>query len=416
MRIGLFLYRSMTWLFSPFIPLLMRYRVAQNKESAAAVEARFAKNLAARPNGTLIWLHGASVGESNLLLMLADALEEKRSDLKFLHTSQTLTSATLISSAIREKSNRLYYPAPIDTPFIASRFTQAWKPNLAIFAEGEIWPNLLDKTRRSGAKTALINARMTKASLRGWARWPRTANTVFGEFDLIAASDEKTAEALRVFAPHTFALPANLKSDLPPPEANEADITRFQASIGSRPVLLAASTHPGEEALVLEATTNMVPKPFLILAPRHPERGDEIERLCHAYKQTVSRRSTEEEVTYETDILLADTIGEMGLWLRLCDTVYLGGGHAPGIGGHNPFEAIKLGKPVVTGPNVFNFTDIMNDFQKRGGLSFVESAADLTAIFPAAPPPTMKSYRASPLSILLERLHPLLPPLEARNA
>ena len=148
-----------------------------------------------------------------------------RSDLTVLHTCQTLTGAALIKSDIAGKPNRLYFPAPIDTPSIAKRFAENWQPDLALFAEGEIWPNVLHEVRKIGCKTALINARMTAKSLAGWARWPNTATSVFNEFDLIAASDGQTAEALQIYAPQAFALPANIKTNLPPPtfDADERD-------------------------------------------------------------------------------------------------------------------------------------------------------------------------------------------------
>ena len=416
MNLGLFSYRAATWLLAPLVPLLLKSRVSKGKEAAAHLHARFARNLVERPKGPLIWMHSASIGESKLLLLLADALAKTRPDLNVLHTSQTLTSAEQIRLAIQAKSNRIYYPAPIDTPAIAHRFAEAWKPDLAIFAEGEIWPNLLREVRKGGTKTALINARMTEKSLRGWARWPNSAKTIFGGFDLIAASDTKTAKALQSYAPHAFALPANLKSDLPPPPADREELAELSSKTGNRLILLAASTHPDEETLVLDALTKISPKPFLILVPRHPERSDEIEQLCLSFGYTVSRRSTRAAVTEGTDILLGDTIGDMGLWLRLCDTVYLGGGHKEGVGGHNPLEAIQLGKPVVTGPNVFNFTAMMKTLQQQGALTFVDTAADLAKAFPASLPENITLYDRSPLLAVLDHLSPLLPPQRSSDA
>lgn len=410
MRVGLFLYRLATRALSPVVGLTMRSRMKKGKEAPETLHARFAKDLPVRSEGPLVWLHGASVGESKLCLLVADALQAERSDLIFLHTCQTLTGAALIKSDIAQKPNRIYLPAPIDTPSIAKRFAEHWKPNLALFSESEIWPNLLLEIRKRDTKTALINARMTAKSMQGWARWPDTAKTIFGDFDLIAASDEKTAEALQKHASHTFALPANLKVDLPPPSVNQDELDVLKAAIGDRPVFLAASTHPGEEALALDALAEMEPRPFLIIVPRHPERGDEVETLCHTRHYTVSRRSQAQAISDETAVLLADTMGEMGLWISLADTVYLGGGHTKGIGGHNPLEAIRLGKPVLTGPHVFNFTAMMHELECQGGLSFVETPSDLANAFPAPKPPQLESDAGSPLHVLMDQLMPLLAP------
>ncbi|MEM1088218.1 MAG: glycosyltransferase N-terminal domain-containing protein [Pseudomonadota bacterium] len=416
MRIGLFLYRIGTRLLAAFVSLAMRRRIAKQKEDPETLSHRFAKNLPKRPEGLVVWLHGASVGESKLCLLTADALQNERSDLTVLHTCQTLTGAALIKSDIADKSRRFYSPAPIDTPTIARRFITHWMPNLAIFSEGEIWPNLLSECRAKGTKTALINARMTEKSLNNWARWPSTAKTVIGGFDLIATSDQATATALQTYAPHAFSLPSNLKTDLPAPLGDEAQLTLIKSSIADRAVLLAASTHPGEDTIALDAVSQITPRPFLILAPRHPERGDEIETLALARGHKIARRSRSEQITPDTTVLLADTMGEMGLWIRLADTVYLGGGHTPDIGGHNPLEAIQLGKPVLTGPDVFNFKTMMTDLETQGALTFIEGAQDLARAFPAPIPPKLSSGKSSPLPIVVKHLLALLPPSEQNHA
>ncbi|WOR15976.1 glycosyltransferase N-terminal domain-containing protein [Hyphomonas sp. FCG-A18] len=421
MRIGLFLYRMVTRLIAPLLPVLMRRRVARDKEDPNTLSQRFARNLPDRPDGPLIWMHGASVGESKLLLLVADALQERRPDLTILHTCQTLTGATLIKTDIATKTNRIFCPAPLDTPATAKRFANHWSPELAVFAEGEIWPNLLTQLRQSGTRTALINARMTQNSLNTWARWPATARKILGGFDIIAASSHDIAKTLKALAPQTTHLPANLKTSLPPLSVEESELTALKTAIGERPILLAASTHPGEETLVLNALKAMSLSPFLILAPRHPERGDEVEQLCHTHKHTVARRSFGTEVNADTNILLADTMGEMGLWMHLAHWVYLGGGHTPGIGGHNPLEAIRLGKPVLTGRDVFNFSSMMEDLEQRGGLHFVSDATALAEALPVSAPPQalmdhLEATAQDPLQATLAALLPLLSVEETSHA
>ncbi|MEM9225634.1 MAG: glycosyltransferase N-terminal domain-containing protein, partial [Pseudomonadota bacterium] len=268
---------------------------------------------------------------------------------------------------------------------------------------------------RGGHSAALINARMTEKSIVGWGRWPRTAERVFSSFDVIAASDLRTKTGLTALSKKPVALVGNLKSALPPPAADETELLTLRAAIGERPVLVAASTHDGEEAIIIDTLLRMSPRPFAIIAPRHPERGDWVASLLDCTALNIARRSDEEPIRPDTDVLLADTLGEMGLWYRLADTVYLGGGHAPGVGGHNPMEPLRLGKPVLTGPSLFNFQDMSEDLLARGLIRIVETPNDIAEAFPA--PPVAKASLAAleqsaldPMSKTLALLAPFLEP------
>lgn len=391
MRLGLFFYRSFSYFMSAFAGPLMRYRARQGKENPQRINERFAKNLTPRPGGALIWLHAASVGESLVQIELACQLKKRGLADSFLFTCQTLTGADTINASIANSSVlsgswTLQQMAPLDLPYSARRFVDHWRPDLAVFAEGDIWPNLLKNLKRRHIPTALINARMTEKSISGWRRWPDTAAHVFGQLDLLLASNLKTANSLSDISQRKVTCTGNLKSALPMPGASADDIAELKGQIGDRPILVAASTHAGEEALFLDAYMQITPRPFAIIAPRHPERAAEIERLLSCSNLSWANRSRGDVPSTEHDILLADTIGEMGLWYRLADFVYLGGGHAPGVGGHNPLEPIRLSRPVVTGPSVFNFEETIADLKNIGAITIVADALELKAAYPSPAP------------------------------
>lgn len=398
MRLGEGLYRTATATLSPLIGLLMTRRVQRGRESGERLNERYARHLPSRPEGRLAWLHGASVGESLMLLELGRKLLERYPDLHIVFTSQTQTSAALMAQRLPART--FHQMAPIDTPAIARRFIAHWQPELVVMAEGEIWPNLTGEADKSGASIALVNARMTRKTLDGWRRWPQTAQRVFARFDLMLAADTETAEGLSELAGREVILAGNLKSALPAPTADPFSIEAIRKGfIGPRPCLVAASTHPGEEDLLIAALVQLEKRPAIILAPRHPERG---EALAHGFREAgfaTAQRSKGEPATLETDILLADTLGELGLWYSLADLVYLGGGHGEGIGGHNPLEPVRLGRTVLTGPKVHNFRDVMERLEQAGALERVDADA-----FPARLGRAIADGLAPPSPQLLEAL------------
>lgn len=419
MTLGLYLYRLLTWIMTLFVGVIFRRRVKSGKEDPARLNERLARNLRQRPDGALIWLHAASVGESQLLLELVRRLVSQGvRDATFLITCQTQTAASLIRTAIEtdpafDGVPALQQMAAFDSLRIARRFLDHWQPSVAVFAEGEIWPNLLLDLQHRKVPTALINARMTENSLKGWLRWPKTARKVFGSFDILVSADLQTKTGLEALSGVPVTCPGNLKSALPAPDVDPVELDLLAGAIGDRTVLLAASTHAGEEALVLDAFMKLEPDHVLIIAPRHPERGNEVDGLLSCTRYAVSRRSEGDPVTAQTQILLADTMGEMGLWYRLADYVYLGGGHAPGVGGHNPLEALRLEKPVLTGPSLFNFQDLSQRLIPLGGFTIVEDADALASALPPAPvsdalKQQLQHDAVGPMTKTLEQLSPLL--------
>ncbi|MEQ9435832.1 glycosyltransferase N-terminal domain-containing protein [Hyphomonas sp.] len=407
------LYRIAGRIASPLLPGLLRRRGRAGKEDFGRLNERLARYMPNRCPGRLVWLHGASVGESRLLLELGHRLVEERPDLMLLFTSQTLTSARLLGPALPDAA--IHLMAPLDTPAIARRFIRHWQPDLCVFGEGEIWPNLIFEAERSGAKRALVNARMTQGSADGWRKARKLFQKLVGRFDVVLSADTDTAQRLGSLLGRNVRSAGNLKSALPGPEASDLEIKRIQDGfIGGRRCLVAASTHAGEEELFLDAVSDM-PDTAIIIAPRHPERGDDVEAVIKARGLPHARRSKGQVANTRTRVLLADTMGEMGLWLRLADAVYLGGGHAEGVGGHNPLEPVRFAKPVVTGPHVFNFAPMMADLETRGLVRIAKDAAGVAdALMNGAPPSqaaidALAEHADAPMVETLAALLPLIP-------
>lgn len=419
MPLGLFLYKILNRLIAPFLGAFFRRRVKAGKENHARIHERFAKYIEPKTTEKLIWFHAASVGESQLLLELARRLvSDGLTDAAFLFTCQTQTAAGLIAKTLKDDPSlsaiiATQKMAPVDTRGATRRFLDHWQPNLTIFAEGEIWPNQLLELEARGVPAILVNARMTERSTLGWLRFKKTAETVFSTYDLMIAADVQTKTGLEALSGKSVINPGNLKSALPAPTVDETMLQALRAAVGPRDVFLAASTHAGEEALIIDAFPKLQPRPLLIIAPRHPERGDEVDSLLSCTKLSVSRWSETRAIPPGTDVLLADTMGEMGLWYRLANSVYLGGGHAPGVGGHNPLEALRLGKPILTGPSLFNFSDLTVQLQAHDGFTLVEDADALIAAYPPAPVSeamrdALETDAKGPMTATLAAMEPIL--------
>jgi 3-deoxy-D-manno-octulosonic-acid transferase len=341
-------YRLATGLSTPLIAAWLVRRVRLGKEDPARLSERWGRASIARPPGPLLWLHGASVGESLALMSFVERAGETRPEVSILVTSGTRAAAEVLAQRLSRGAIHQYLP--IDTPAASRAFVDHWRPDLGVFVESEIWPNLLLAAKAGGARLALLSARLSEASARGWARAPASAKTVFAAFDLILARDEDQAVRLAALGARDDGV-IDLKFGAPPLPSDPAVIARVRA-LGRRPIILAASTHPGEDALVLQAFgAARRPGALLIVAPRHPERGEGIARLAAGDGFTVARRSRGEAFG-ASDVLVADTVGELGTWYAVADLALIGGGWTPGVGGHNPLEAARLDCPMIAGPRI----------------------------------------------------------------
>lgn len=416
---GLALYRALTRLVGPLAGPLLARRARAGKEDASRLGERRGVASVARPEGELIWLHAASVGESMIALSLAEALCESRPRAHCLITSGTLTSASLI--ARRAAPRVIHQFPPVDRPDWAQRFVAHWRPDLAVFTESELWPNLIEATHASGARLALVNARLNEKSIRSWRRWPGAARALLSRFDWIGASDLRTAEGLSKLAGREIAMLGSLKLETGTPDPDPDRLTAARAAIAGRPVFVAASTHSGEEPILAEAHRQILqdhPVALMILAPRHPERAGEAEAALANAGLSHVRRSNGEAPGPETEVWLADTLGEMGLWFTLAPAAVICGSYIDGIGGHNPIEATRAGAAVISGPYTASFDDVFAAYDREMARTVCSNAAETARAVreiwagggptPASAERALASLSGGALTVTLDALTTLL--------
>ena len=375
---ALSLYGAAGHVAAPVAGAFLKWREKSGKEDSARRGERFGIGARMRPPGPLIWVHAASVGETLTALPLIERLTERGPTI--LLTTGTVTAAEIAGG--RLPASAIHQFVPIDTPAAIGRFLDHWRPDLVLFAESEFWPTTFRALRRRSLPLAIVNARMSPRSFRAWRRFAPVARAVLSRPDLFLAQAEGDAERLKNLGARHVRVSGNLKFDAPPPPADETAVTRIRGDIGGRPVLLAASTHPGEEAAMIFAHAEVAKdggRPLTILAPRHPERGEVLATEIEAAGLSLRRRSKGEHIEGGTAIYLADTIGEMGLWYRVADMAFLGGSMVPR-GGQNPIEPAKLMVPVIHGAHVENFRDVYDALRKAGAAKMVADGASLAAI------------------------------------
>lgn len=339
-----------------FAGLWLKARARRGKEEMARLPERFGRFTQQRPAGTLIWLHAASVGESGVALQLAEAMGARDPSLSFLISTGTRTSAELVSRRAPPRTTHVY--APIDRIDAVRRFLAHWRPDLGVFVESELWPNLILEAERAGVKLALVNARMSPKSIGRWSRWPAAAQRLNSAFTIMLAADSRTADALSQLRGLPTPALGNLKLAADPSRIDGAARAALEAEIGLRPVWLAASTHEGEDAIVLRAHEDLraaFPDALLIIAPRHPERGAQVAALAGG----APRRSLSQPIG-SASVYVADTLGELGMLYALSPAAFIAGSLLSHLKGHNPAEPAKLGAAIVSGPHVESFQDLFD--------------------------------------------------------
>ncbi len=372
-------YQAGTKLLKPLAPLIVGVRARQGKEDAGRRGERFGQASAARPEGPLAWVHAASVGETNAVLPLMHRLGSSYPGLSILLTTGTLTSARTAGQRLPERA--LHQFIPLDVPQYVAGFLDHWRPDLAIFTESEIWPNLVLATKARGIPLALVNGRMSPRSFQRWRGNPGFSVPIFSSFDLVLAQNERLAERFRILGARNVAMAGNLKIDSPPPPADPNELERLTAALAGRPVMVAASTHEGEEAVLAAAHRRLAREIggfCTIIAPRHPERGTGIAEWLKSQGISTAQRSTGALPTSQSDIYVADTIGELGTLYALSPVSFIGGSLIAH-GGQNPIEAIRHGSAVLTGPHWDNFRDAYEALLRHNGAIEVRSADDIAA-------------------------------------
>jgi len=369
---GLMGWRLATRLLTPVAPLLLRQRATRGKEDWTRLNERLGIAGLPRPSGRLIWLHGASVGESLSALPLIEKLKQQAT---VLVTSGTVTSAAMMSQ--RLPSGALHQYVPLDTPGAVARFLDHWKPDAGLFIESDLWPNLILAARARGIKLALVNARISAASAERWMWARRTVRILLSAFDIVLAQDEEIALRFRGLGARNVQVVGGLKADAPPLTVDEDALAAMRQAIDGRPVLLAAQTHPGEDETILPAHDQLraqFPDLLTILIPRHTARGADLEMLCG--DRACRRRSAGGRITSQTAIYIADTMGEMGLFYRLAPFCFLGGSLVP-LGGHNPLEPAVLKCAVLAGPHTASAPTAYDAIFAAQGFGRVTSSTDI---------------------------------------
>ena len=367
-------------LAAPALWSFLRHRARRGKEIEARLPERRGIDPSARPDGPLVWLHAASVGETMSILPVLSALAARAPAVTILLTTGTVTSASLLEQRLPRLGlvGRVRHRfVPLDVPVWTGRFLDHWRPGAVAFVESELWPNILRACRDRHIPAMLINARMSARSFRTWSRAPAAARTVLSGFAAIRARGPEDARRLRSLGATRLTVAGDLKFAAAPLPACPADLGPLDAMLAGRRIFLAASTHPGEEMLIQQAHRALsarFPGLLTMIVPRHPERGGELSEQLGAPRRRLG------EPPPERGIWLADTLGELGLWYRLCDVAFVGRSLiAPG-GGQNPLEPARLGCPIVTGPNTGNFREHVALLRRVGGLAVAEDNPDLIRI------------------------------------
>jgi 3-deoxy-D-manno-octulosonic-acid transferase len=372
-------YRWGTALGAPIARLYLRHRQHLGKEDADRFPERLGRAVIARPAGPLVWIHAVSVGEAMSILCLLDRLRSDWPGLHILVTTTTVTSARAMAKRLPPGVIHQFVPA--DIPGSVERFLDHWRPQLVLFTESELWPNVLSGVGRRGLPLVLVNGRMSGQSF-GRRRWARPLfSHLMRQFALTLAQSPEDATHLRAMGAPDVRVTGNLKFSAPALPADAHELVRLKTLIANRPLWLAASTHSGEEELVAavhERLLNEHPGLMTIVVPRHPERGQAVADLMTARGLTVARRSAGAMPVSGTGIYVADTLAELGLLYRLSDIVFMGGSLVPH-GGQNLLEPARLGCALMCGPHVWNFAGIVKEMRSGGAVRQVGDADELAA-------------------------------------
>jgi len=367
-RAALTSYRLAGVLLYPLASPYLTYRSFNGKEDRRRRSERLGHASEPRPRGPLVWAHSASVGETLALIPLLREL--RRRDIHILLTTGTVTSAELVKTRLGDQVIHQY--VPIDLKFPMKRFISYWKPDACITAESEIWPTTVMELSRRRIPQIRVNARISDRSFQRWRNYEKIAEALFGQMSLVVAQSDLDAERFRDLGAWPVLVSGNLKGDTDPPPCDMAALERYQQQIGSRKTWAAISTFEGEEkaAAGIHKALKSRDGQLTIIVPRHPERADAIEEMLKAQGLVVARRSRNDTITAETDIFLGDSMGEMGLYLRLTEVAFVGRS-LTAEGGQNPLEPAMLGCAVLSGSNVQNFRDAYANLARKGAARIV---------------------------------------------
>lgn len=369
---------------APVLEHILKLRCERGKEISARLGERKGVADMARPSGKLLWLHGASVGESLSALLLVERLLEADENLHIMVTTGTVTSAELLENRLPKRAFHQFIP--LDNPLWVKKFYDHWQPDMVLWMESEIWPHLLLEAKKRGIPVALLNARISPKSLDNWRKFPKTISEIMSVFSFCHAQADYEIGHLEALGANNIAALGNLKYAAAAPSCDEIELEALKKELAGRDILFYASTHKGEEILAAkthERLKEKFPDLLTLIAPRHPQRGVGI---CAEFEKEgfeISCRSEGKGLNKKSDIYICDTLGEYGLFYRLADIAIIGGSFVPH-GGQTPIEAAKLGCPIIYGEYMFNFVEICEELEKaeaallvKGGGALGEAISDL---------------------------------------
>ncbi|MBC3774514.1 lipid IV(A) 3-deoxy-D-manno-octulosonic acid transferase [Pseudomonas sp. SWRI99] len=376
------LYTALFYLGLPLVAIRLWLRARKAPAYAKRIGERFTYGMPPlQPGG--IWVHAVSVGESIAAAPMIRGLLQRYPQLPITVTCMTPTGSERIQALFANEPRIQHCYLPYDLPCAAARFLDRVKPTLAVIMETELWPNHIHQCAKRGIPVALANGRLSERSARGYGRFNKLTAPMLGEMNFLAVQTEAEAQRFRDLGarPETVEVTGSIKFDLTidPQLLQSAAQLRSQWQAQERPVWIAASTHEGEDEVVLDAHRRLLtnhPDALLILVPRHPERFDSVFDVCQREGFATVRRSTGVNVDAQTSVLLGDTMGELLFLYALADSAFVGGSLVPN-GGHNLLEPAALAKPVLSGPHLFNFLDIAAQLRDGGALVEVDDAEGL---------------------------------------
>ena len=371
------MYITLSRIFQFLAPLYISKRIAGHKEDPIRYREKLGDIKIKRPNSRMVWFHAASVGESSIAINLIRAIHAKHPELNFLLTTVTLSSCKLIEGA--SLCNTIHQYAPLDTPNITKKFIEHWSPDLAVFIESEIWPNLLINTEKF-CNVILVNGRLSDKSFQRWKILRSTMSRLLQLYHVVQPGTKIDFEKFSFFYDKNMQFIGNLKNAAPAMEYKESLLNNLTSSIKDRKVFIAASTHRGEEDIVIQAhkeLKRLYPDLLTIIAPRHIDRTDEISHLLDRNNISYSLYSRDRGlISDDTDIYIVDAIGELGAFFRVGKIAFIGGSLVK-VGGHNILEPAKIGLIVLSGIHTFNFTEIVAQFIENNAILVVKDKDDI---------------------------------------
>ena len=358
------IYQKITVKCGALFDKILELRLKANKEDPKRISERQGNPTLPRPDGTLIWIHAASVGEAQSTLILIKSITDIKPDAQFMITSGTVTSAKLMAERLPDNAFHQYYP--LDRPDWVNSFIEHWKPDMILWMESELWPNMLGAIKAAKIPALLVNARLSNKSYNAWNLCSGMAKELLSTFEIILCQTTQDQARFEKLGAPKAVTTDNVKFSAAPLPISNTNLEKMQTAIADRPTWVFASTHDGEEQLacrIHQTLKQKVPNLLTIIVPRHPERRDDIMATCKTMKVHATLRTDDKNLpTSETEIYVADTLGELGLFYTLSQIAVIGRSFSnDGGGGHNPIEAAQMKCAVLTGPNVQYQQQLFNE-------------------------------------------------------